>query len=133
MWPGTDEKINERVRAALQQRKARKVSETQLSAAIKSALAYLPGLLLWRNNTGKLQDRNGRWVTFGLGVGSADRVGLVDGRFFALEVKLPGEKPTKEQTCWHQCVRNVGGFCRCGESVEEAVLAVSRCRRGDKF
>ena len=109
------------------------MSETQLSAAIKTALAYMPGLLIWRNNTGKHQDRNGRWVTFGLGVGSADLVGLVDGRFFALEVKLPGQEPTKEQTCWHQSVRNVGGFCRVVRSVEEAVLAVSRCRRGDKF
>ena len=108
------------------------MSETALSRAIREAIAYLPGVLVWRNNTGKLQDRNGRWVTFGIGVGSADLIGLVDGRFFALEVKLPGQEPTKEQTAWHEVVRAHGGFVRVVRGVEEAVLAVSRCRRGDR-
>ena len=48
------------------------MNETQLSLAIREALLNTGRVLLWRNNTGKLQDAGGRWMTFGLGVGSAD-------------------------------------------------------------
>ena len=121
------------------------MSETQLSRAIRERLALEPGVLLWRNNSGKLQDLRKRWVTFGLGVGSADLIGVVDcpaigsscpvpvgcARFFALEVKLPGKSPTMEQECWATAVRKIGGFATVVRSVDEAVQALARCRAGE--
>jgi hypothetical protein len=84
--------------------------EASLSDAIRDALAYEPGLTLWRNSQCAVVKSN-RMVRGGLGNGSADLVGLlavkidVDshgrlehfgdkiGRFVALEVKMPGEIP----------------------------------------
>src|SRR5690348_14183966 len=37
--------------------------------------APLLGAKLWRNNVGALEDKHGRWVTFGLEVGSSDLIG----------------------------------------------------------
>lgn len=61
------------------------------------------GLLLWRNNVGVLEDRNGRPVRFGLAndspesnrkCKSSDLIGIwnVTGQFVAVEVKEPGWK-----------------------------------------
>lgn len=103
------------------------MSETQLSLAIREALLASGRVLLWRNNTGKLQDRNGRWITFGLGVGSADIIGLLkgSGRFLGFEVKLPGKKLTSEQEAWHRVVNASGGFAVVVHSVEEAMISLS--------
>lgn len=125
------------------------MSETAILVAIREALSREPGVLIWRNNSGKLQDARGRWVTYGLGVGSADLVGLVqmsrgfcgyerdDGsaivtaRFFALEVKTETGRATKEQVCWSIAVRGNGGFCATVRSVEEAIAALKRCKDGE--
>ena len=69
--------------------------EGALSDAIREALAHEPGLLLFRNSVGVLRSR-GRVYHTGLGNGSADLVGVLAGRFVALEVKRPGEAPTPE-------------------------------------
>lgn len=111
--------------------------------AIRDALVKEPGVLLWRNNTGRLQDARGRWITYGLGVGGADLVGMVQiwpspssvcqiGIFFALEVKRPKEKPTAEQIAWSNAVRGHCGFCATVTSVDEARAALERCRRGER-
>lgn len=68
------------------------------------------GAVLWRNNVGKLQDRTGRWVTYGLCVGSADLIGIYKGRFIALEVKQAGKKPTPEQVNFLRVVSEHGGI-----------------------
>jgi hypothetical protein len=100
-----------------------------------------------------LRDANGTPVRYGLGVGSADLVGVVTmhrytisftsaemaaaipqsgiGRAFALEVKLPGEKPTADQVKWLRAVRELGGFACVVTSIQEACDAVDRCRRGE--
>ncbi len=113
------------------------MSETAIVAAIRDAISALPGVLLWRNNSGRLQDARGRWVTYGLGVGSADLVGCVTmlvpyhltsdqyvARFFALEVKTDRGRTTKEQECWARAVRKVGGFVATVRSVDEAMAAL---------
>lgn len=99
------------------------MSETQLSLAIREALLATGKVLLWRNNTGKLQDRTGRWITYGLGVGSADIIGILkgSGRFCAWEVKLEGRKMTPEQVAWHAVVNKAGGLAVVVRSVEEAL------------
>jgi hypothetical protein len=94
-----------------------------------------------------LRDANGTPVRYGLGVGSADLVGIITcptymtldpftdarpiGRAFALEVKRPGEEPTADQVKWMLAVRTLGGFACVVHSIEEACHAVDRCRRGE--
>ena len=79
------------------------------------------GVVLFRNNVGKLQDRNGRWVTYGLHVGSADLIGWTPtvitpdmvGKtvavFTSVEVKTPAGKVRPEQERWRETVSKAGG------------------------
>lgn len=115
------------------------MSETEILQSIRVALAKLDGCTVFRNNSGKLPDAHGRWVTYGLGIGSADLVGIVrtlcrdcaSGRFFALEVKRPGAKESPDQARWIKTVRQLGGFATIVHSVDEALSAVGRCRLGE--
>jgi hypothetical protein len=102
------------------------VNETQISLAVREALLASGRVILWRNNTGKLQDRTGRWVTYGLGVGGADLVGILkgSGRFVAFEVKVPGGRISPEQEAWHRVVNASGGYARVVHSVDEAMAAL---------
>jgi hypothetical protein len=129
-------------------KKPREKTETDITAEIRSALGRIEGVCVWRNNSGKLEDRHGRWVTFGLGIGSADLVGLVRvphaigqpggllGRFFALEIKskarhvASGAALSADQERWKVHVQSLGGFVAVVWSAEEAVAAVERCRQG---
>lgn len=103
------------------------VSEAQLMLAIRDSLLATGRVMLWRNNVGQLQDRTGRWVKYGIGVGSPDLVGMLrpDGRFFAVEVKLPGEKPTPEQLAWHRAARASGALVIVAHSVDEALAGLA--------
>jgi hypothetical protein len=75
---------------------------------------------LFRNNVGKLQNNRDQWVSYGLGVGSSDLICIRDGLFIAIEVKLPGQKPTKEQQNFIDTIRAMGGRAGVAHSVEEA-------------
>lgn len=86
------------------------------------ALASELGARLLRNNTGKLPDRNGRWVKFGLGVGSSDLIGFkpvtvtadMVGRkvaiFTAVECKTRTGRVTAEQSAFIAMVQRFGGI-----------------------
>ena len=102
------------------------MSETQLSLAIRESLLATGKVILWRSNSGKLPDKNGRWITYGLGVGSADLVGILkgSGRLIAFEVKLTKKKETPEQLAWHRVVNAAGGFAIVVRSVDEALDAL---------
>lgn len=99
------------------------MSETQLQSAIRDALLATGRVLLWRNNTGKLQDRKGRWVTFGIGFGGADLVGIYKptGRFIAFEIKTESGRLSPEQRAWHAAVRAANGAVFVARSVDEAI------------
>lgn len=87
---------------------------------------------LWRNNVGRLLDRQGRMVTFGLCPGSADLIGyrtleitadMVGQQiavFAAVEVKSPTGRPTPQQTAWLEHVRAAGGIAGIARSVNDA-------------
>lgn len=113
--------------------------ETSLMLAIRDAVNMQRDARVRRNNTGRLQDRKGRWVTFGLGIGSPDLIGEVTiqwgsravARAFHLEVKLPGEAPTVDQLAWHDEARRRGVFVAVVRSVDEAMRAIDRCRAGE--
>lgn len=80
------------------------------------------GAIVFRNNSGSLQDKNGRWVQFGLCTGSSDLIGWVPvtitqdmvgkkfARFLAIECKTKTGKPTLEQTQFLELVTKHGGI-----------------------
>ena len=97
------------------------MSETEFMKAVRTQLSD-DGILNFRNNVGKLQDITGRWVTFGLCIGSSDIIGIrpiivtgdmvgrTIGQFVAVEVKSKGEKPTAAQMLFLQRVNMCGGL-----------------------
>lgn len=108
------------------------MSESEIQAAIRAALGRLPDVCLWRNHVGQLTDAGGRTHPFGLAVGSADLIGVLapSGRLIALECKTPAGRLRPEQRSWLAVVRRFGGFACVVRSVEEALAAVERARKG---
>lgn len=109
------------------------MTELQIQDAIRLALGTEPGLVLWRNNVGTAEhwtSRGVQRVRYGLAPGSADLVGICDGRFFALEVKAAAGRVAPEQTEWMALARRKGGFAAVVRSVDDARAAVARCRAG---
>lgn len=113
--------------------------DTDSEAAALNAIrleASRRGLYLWRNNSGALPDKNGRWVRFGLGneskalnkeIKSSDLIGVCPykiqprdvgrtvGIFTAFEVKAPGwmapANPAEEaQARFIDLINSLGGF-----------------------
>ena len=131
--------------------KARAPSEKRIQQDIRLALGQEPDLVLWRNHRGKVMAQTDEGYRFagvaGLGDGGADLVGVLRiricleagedpetiyiGRFFALEVKRPGQKPESHQLQWGELVRKFGGFYAVVDSVDAARLALGRARKGE--
>lgn len=112
----------------------RRVESTVLGEILRWA-GQQPDVTLFRNNVGKLQDATGRWVTYGLCVGSADLIGWLKchvhpipfrgipcevARFVAIECKMPGKKPTADQAAWLALARAQGCVAGVVTSVAEA-------------
>lgn len=100
--------------------------ETALQNQIRLAVSReCPGVTLFRNHCGQLQDSRGRAVIFGLMPGSGDLVGwkTIGGRavFVSIEVKLPGEKLRPDQRHWMESVLVAGGIAGVAHSVDEAI------------
>ena len=120
------------------------MSEHALMKRIRGALAQAPGVLVWRNEVGKhwviprgstcaacgADVRGGEGITgalrlpVGLGTGSADLIGLIDGRFFGCEVKTAVGRLSKEQVAWLDVVRSKGGIAGVARSEAEALALV---------
>lgn len=104
--------------------KAPDPSEQDLLGQIVDLLRWrqAQGRVAWfaRVNGGGMKDRTGRWLRFyrlylpnlqPASKGMADLHGmLTGGRYFALEVKKPGEKPSPEQDAFLESVRSAGGI-----------------------
>lgn len=114
------------------------MTETQLLAEIRLALGRDPRVVLWRNNVGTARhEGTDRPVQYGLCVGSSDLIGIVTmangcGRFFALEVKTPTGRVSKEQTMFLALVNKRGGYACVVRSVDDARAAVDAAHRGDR-
>ena len=98
--------------------------ETVLMRQIMVALSDL-GCFVMRTNSGVYYDSQGNRVRVGF-KGLSDLVGYTpDGQFFALEIKTPAGKASKEQLAFiEKCYRDgaIAGFAR---SVEDAVRIVT--------
>lgn len=98
--------------------------ETILMRQIMVALSEM-GCFVMRTNSGVYYDSNGNRIRVGF-KGLSDLVGYnQDGQFFALEIKTPAGKASKEQLAFiEKCYRDgaIAGFAR---SVEDAVRIVT--------
>ena len=100
-------------------KRRKKSPESDLMHAIHDTLVRA-GVTLWRNNCGIATWDNGARTRYGLGVGSADLVGIWRGRFVAIEVKATTGQ-TEAQKCWQRAVDQAGGLYIVARSVEEAI------------
>ncbi|HNR14835.1 MAG TPA: VRR-NUC domain-containing protein [Thermodesulfobacteriota bacterium] len=56
--------------------------------------------------------------------GVADIIGIYRGRFLAIEVKKPGEKPTRDQEIFLTRVNHEGGFAFVAHSVDDVIRVI---------
>ena len=82
-------------------------------------------MTLWRNSVGTFKTQDGKWVQAGLPPGSADLIGICNGRFVAIEVKLPGQKPRPDQVQFLEHVKKMGGIAGVATSPEEAIAILT--------
>jgi hypothetical protein len=53
------------------------------------------------------------------------------GRFFGLEVKVPGEEPKPKQEEWADRARLYGAFSGWADSIDSTTAALERARKGE--
>lgn len=107
-----------------------RMTEAQLQDAIRLALGRDPSVTLWRNNIGHALMAHGGRVTFGVGgPGGADLIGILRGRFIALEVKTQTGRQSVEQQRFQSLVESKGGIYLLARSVDEAVAMVEDRKR----
>jgi len=121
------------------------MTESTVQQAVRLAAAQRR-CQLWRNNVGACEDKNGRFIRYGLcndskqlnalikssdliGVTpvtvTPDMVGKTIGVFTAVECKAEswvftaGDKRAHAQAAFHEIVRNVGWFAGFARSVED--------------
>ena len=123
----------------------RKRVETDIVREILVGVNAIAGVRAARNNVGTIEDVRGIPVTFGLGEGSPDIVGVISfggvestisslrrmrpfAIAFGIEVKQPKRYATPKQKAWHAVARR-RGFSTCvARSDHEAVDFVHKLR-----
>jgi hypothetical protein len=121
--------------------------ESNIQREIMRAVCALPDARVERNNKWSgfvVRDDGSRaFVEAGLPDGSADLIGTVKvlvtlcgrevhiARAFYLEIKRPGEKQLPSQLEWMGKAHYMTAFYAVVHSVDEALAAVERCRRGE--
>ncbi len=119
-------------------------AETDLQQRIRLAVGALPGVRLWRNNSGKLPDpRTGRWVQFGVAspggsdlIGyrsitiTPDMVGRTVAVFTAVEIKTATGRATPAQRQFVDHIRCAGGISAIVRSTQEALRIATEPFRG---
>jgi hypothetical protein len=94
-----------------------------LQQILLAHLNQIPGVWVWRANTGVARVE-GRTVRFGL-TGQADILGLVCGRFLAIEVKAPRGKQRPEQLHFEAQVTKHGGIYLLARDFASTLRAVA--------
>lgn len=105
------------------------MTETDIVQECRLAASEL-GALIWRNNIGAYKDHKGYYIKYGVcNPGGSDLIGIYKGRFLAIECKMPGKKPTLEQSNFIAAVIKAGGIagvCRCKQDVIELLTATTK-------
>ena len=97
--------------------------ETALMREIMVALSER-GCFVLRSNAGVYYDAKGNRVTIGF-PGLSDLIGCTpQGRFFALEIKLPGQKPRENQQSFLNSMSNYSAIAGWATSIPEAIKIV---------
>jgi hypothetical protein len=113
------------------------VTETDLQRDIQRRLSH-GDVRLFRNQVGTYLLADGRYISSGLAVGSADLIGWQTvtitaamvgqriARFVSIEVKKPkGGRKEAQQKAWAAAVSDAGGFAGFARSVDEAEKILS--------
>lgn len=98
-----------------------KITEKDIQRTIMDYL-QVKGYFFFRNNTGAMSGfHNGKkWFMHFGAVGSGDILGMTkEGRFFSIEVKMPGKYPTPAQKEWIERVTASGGISFIARSLED--------------
>lgn len=84
--------------------------EHEVLTAVLRYLGARDDVTVWRNNTGRIADRSGRVVSFGL-VGSADVLGVRNGgQFVAVECKSDTGRLSAQQRAFQAMIQRRGGL-----------------------
>ena len=98
--------------------------ETNLVQGVRLKASEM-GCVVFRNNTGKFEDKSGRWVEFGLCKGSSDLIGMMpDGRFLAIECKIGTAQPRQNQIDFINLVNQRGGVAGTVWSVDDFIVLI---------
>ena len=116
--------IQSAILCALGRQDVRMVQKRGRCIAEKDGLYKAPGSVFWRANCGGLSI-TGRPMR-GNPAGTADILGVVNGRPVALEVKRPSGKQSENQAHWQRAWEAAGGLYAVVRSVREAVEARER-------
>ena len=97
------------------------MSEASIQRDILDYLEACPKVRWVRRiNTGAVR-KGGRYIRFGF-VGCSDVIGMLKGgRFFAVEVKKPGEEPTPEQQQFIDMTNEGGGLAFWADSLDQVI------------
>ena len=121
--------------------KTNKQPEKEVMSNVREWAHARGDVTLWRNNVGSLEWAPGRWLRYGLCVGSADFIGLTTititpelvGRkvavFTALEAKAENGVVSEDQERFLMTVKDAGGIASVVHDAEEAQLAVEMWRK----
>lgn len=108
--------------------------EKTIQAEIEAEIGAEPDLIILKNSVGLARhydDEGKSWkVPYGLGTGSPDLVGILApwGRWFCIEVKVPGEEPDPHQLKCHEQWRAMGALVYVATSATEARHALAAAR-----
>jgi len=108
-----------------------KLSETALTKQILQHLAWQRNVMVWRQNTGaakysytnKAGITKDRFVEYGF-PGISDIIGMCDGRFLAIEVKVGKNDQSLQQKEFERSVKAHGGLFILAYSLEDVVNAL---------
>jgi hypothetical protein len=100
-------------------------NETELQREILQRLSKLPGVMIWRNNSGVGRGLNnpGHVIRYGC-PGAPDILGVADGQAVGIEVKGPRGRLSKRQKNFRQAFEKAGGRYVVARSVEDALEGV---------
>jgi hypothetical protein len=101
------------------------MSENVIQAEILLAIGRIPGLLIWRQNVGKMRAANGRVVSFGV-PGCPDIIGCYRGRFIGIEVKTLTGKQREAQVRFQSALERAGGIYVIARSPDDALSALGQ-------